>query len=201
MTKPRHNKLLQAVETYLNVNQETTGIVRVKHGAQFSNGAAIFGWFLTLFLILVVIFLLIENSHFSALVALMSCVPITAYILDFQGFEIDSENGKIRNYKSFLGIRSGEWLPLCDFNRLKIYQDSILEGRELASGASFSSSNAYDTHNFFTLYLISDDAKHLIKLYENQSVTRVRIFAAKFASLSQLEFIERISKRKPEVIR
>lgn len=39
------------------------------------------------------------------------------------------------------------------------------------------------------------------KLYENKSVTSVKILAENFAEISGLEYLEQIERRKPEIIR
>lgn len=118
--------------------------------------------------------------------------------MDYQGVEFDFKNGKVRNYKSFLGIRFGYWYILKNFTRIKIYQDSLSINR--AMGSASSSSRAFDTHHYYGLYLIDDDGNPLIKLYEDESVTKVKILAAKFSKISELEFIEKINRKTTEAI-
>ncbi|GEM_PF-2814400 len=193
-------KKLLAVKTFLKHSELSNGIIRVSHGAQFSRGGMIGGWFLMMFILLVSVVFIIQDMLFYALPLILICIPIAAYIADYRGIEIDTNNGKVRSYESFLGYRMGSWYYLKNFNRLKISTDTILEKRALSVDATHRSSTAYDSHRFYTLYLVNDDSDRFIKIYENQSITRVKNFADKFAGMSELEVIKRIGKGETEVI-
>lgn len=201
MDKTFNNKLLTAINSYLKPKKLPNGIVRISHGAQFSRSGAIAGWFLMLILLIIGIVSLLNGGIIISIVLFFICSIIVAYIMDFKGIEIDTNNGKIRNYDSFMGHRSGVWYLLENFNQLKIYEDTFLEKRELDSGSTYSSANSYDTHRFYTLALLNDDQNRFIKLFEDQSVTIVRIFAAKFAKVSELTLIEKIDRNEFDIIK
>jgi hypothetical protein len=201
MNEDHLSRIQIAISKFFKVKNLVNGVIRVSHGAQFSNSGSIFGFFLTLFLILIAIVFIIQGSYTISLIICLICPIIIGYILDFQGMEIDTVNVRIRNYRSFLGFRSGQWLNLNDFNKLMIYHDSILEKRSMDGGSNYSSSRIFDTHNFYTLYLVDYNEKHHIKLHEDESITRIRIFATKFSELSKLHYYyNNIVNNKPDVI-
>lgn len=192
---PTNNMLINAIDQFLNPKKTASGIIRVSHGAQFSNGGAIGGWFFMLFLLLIAVILIIQGLFLFSIPIFLFCPFIVAYIMAFQGIEIDINNGKLRNYSSFLGYRSGVWYYLKNFNHIKIYQESFTESRIMESGANYSSYTARDTHYFYTLYLINGEHDRFIKLYENESVTRVKSLAIKFSKVAQLDYIEKIDRK------
>ena len=104
-----YNKLIEAVDRFLKPKRSSSGIIRVSHGAQFSIGGAIGGWFFMMFLLLIAIVLIIQDLFLFSIPIILFCPFIVAYIMDFQGIEFDPKNGKIRNYDSFMGYRSGVW--------------------------------------------------------------------------------------------
>lgn len=194
-------KFLAAINSLLRPKKIQSELIRIQHGAQFSKDGITFGWLLIVLLIIIAIFLIINGVVLISIPLILICIPIVAYFMDYQGIEIDSKKGKIRNYCSFLGKRTGKWHDLKDFNRLKIYQDSIIEGKMMATGSTYSSSRSdFDTHHFYALYIINDDGDQFVKLYEDESITRVRRFASRIVEMSDLVFIESINKRPPEII-
>lgn len=194
------NNTREAISTFFTFKEVGNGISRLSHGAQFSNIGSVVGFFVTIVLLIIAVLAIINESYVIAVLILPLCVVLVAYLMDFQGIEIDSKQSKIRNYRSFLGIRLGTWRNLAEFKELVISQDSLLERRTLAASASYSSSRKYDTHRFYTLYLVDATRKNFIPLRQDDSVTRIRILAEKFSQFSQLSLHEQTVLKKSDVV-
>ncbi len=192
MDEIRQNNLRDAFCQFLNPTINSNGILRVTHGPNFSRFGSYFVWFLLLFFLISVGVFALQHKYFISLSLILVSLVTIIYIIDLRGIEFDTKLGKIRSYSSFGGIRTGVWHPINNFKLLKIYEDTILEKREISSG--------YDTHRFYSLYLINDDKNCLIKLHEHTSITQLRIFSSKFSQVSGLEFLTKIEKRNPEII-
>lgn len=201
MDETLYQNLNTAIGRFLKPKIKNSGIVRVTHGAQFSRKGAVFGWFLLMFFLIVGVLMFVQGFLLNGILIFFLCGILVTYILDYKGIEFDFKNGKVRKYNSYMGFRSGCWYFLKNFNYLKIYEDSILEKRALNRGTTYGSFNSYDTHRFYSLFLINDIEDCFIKLYENESVTRVKILAVNFAEISGLEYIEKIERRRPEIVR
>ncbi len=200
-TEAHSNKLLTAFDAFLKPKKMSNGIVRVSQGAQFSRIGAVAGWFIMMFLLLIAIVLIVQGMFLSSIPIFLICFLMIVYIMDYQGIEIHPSKGKIRSYTSFLGAHFGDWYLVENFNRLIIYQDTLLQSRMMNSGSTYAANHSFDTNRFYVLYMISDDGNQLIKLYEDESVTKVKIAGANFSSVSELELVEQITKRKPDIIR
>jgi hypothetical protein len=200
MDKDHLDRIVQAITENFEVKNLKHGLLRLSHGAQLSNAGSVFGFFLTLFLLIIPAVEIVQGSYVASVYILPLCVLIVAYILDYRGVEIDTQKGKVRSYKSFLGFRSGEWFNTDYFNQLRICQDSILEGRTLGGGSTYSSSRSFDTHKFYTLYLVDGNERHFIKLHEEESVTRVRILGSRVSERSRIPLNQNIVRKKSEVI-
>ncbi len=133
---------------FFKLKQAKTGLVRLSHGAQFSNVGSTLGFIGSLFLLLAGVVFIIQGAYLISVIMLLICIAVLGYVLDFQGIEIDTDKGNIRNYRSFLGLRSGDWHNINNFNQLQICQDSVLEKRAIAGGSTYSSSKSFDNHNF-----------------------------------------------------
>ncbi len=201
MDETLYQNLNTAIGRFLKPKIKNSGIVRVNHGAQFSRKGAVVGWFLLLFFLIVGVLMFVQGFLLNGIIIFFLCGIFVTYILDFKGIEFDFKNGKVRKYNSYMGFRSGRWHLLKNFKYLKIYEDSILEKRALDRGTTYGTFNIYDTHHFYTLFLISDIENCFIKLYENVSVSRVKILAENFAEISGLEYSDNIERRRPEIIR
>lgn len=182
------------------MKQASAGLFRLSHGAQFSNPGGPYGFIVLLFLIVAAIVMLFQGAYIVGLILLPVCAFVVGYVMDNQGIEVDTKNGKVRNYRSFLGLRSGDWIDLNRFNQLHICQDSILEKRTMPGGSTYSSSRKFDQHDFYTLYLTDSNEEHFIKLREEESVARVKMIASKFSELSKLRLNSSIKQRKPDVV-
>mgnify|MGYP000013900262 CR=1 FL=1 len=194
------DRIQKALTYYFKTKRLPNGVIRLSHGANFSKAGSIFAFFLTLFFILISIVYIIHGYYVFCVISLPICTLLIAYILNLEGIEIDTNDGKIRNYKSFLGVRSGDWMDIKNFNQLRICQDSILERRRIDRGSTYSSFRSFDNHKFYTLYLVDMSEKHFIKLNEDESVTRVRVLANKFSQLSKVPLNENIMIQKAEVV-
>lgn len=190
----------KALKTCFDTRITREGHIRISHGAQFSRVGAALSWFLMVFLILIVVALFINGYYLPAILLIVGCVLIAAYILDFQGAEFDMAHAKVRNYQSFLGVRSGEWHSLKELRNLKIIQESILEPRRMDGGTAGSPRRGHDTYFFYTLFLSGRDGKILIRLFEDENVVSVKQLATLFAEKAQLEFQPNPERRKPERI-
>lgn len=195
-----NEKFQTAIETLLQPEKLPNGILRIKQGAQFSRFGAVAGWFFTMVLLITAIVFSVQGRLLMSAPLYLMCILIIAFILDLQGMELHPSNGTIRTYKSFLGYRSGRWHPVADFTHIRIFEDKIHEGRALSSGSTYNSYRSYDTHKFYGAYLVSRNKNAYIRLFEDESVTRAKIFAAKFAEISSLDYAERIGRGETDVI-
>lgn len=194
------NTLLQtAIETLLQPQKLPNGILRVKHGAQFSRFGSVAGWFVTMVLLIIAIVFNVQGILFASFPIYIACVLILAFVLDYQGIELNVALGKIRTYRSFLGYRYGKWYSLEQFTQIKILEDNIFEERALGSEAG--SSRAYDNHKYYGAYLLNNDRNCFIKLFENESITKSRLFAGKFAEISGLMYDDRPGRGETTFIR
>ena len=185
---------------FFRMKSAGTALVRLSHGAQFSNAGSTLGFIVSLFLVLGGIVSIVQGAFIVALILFLACAGVLGYVLDFQGIEMNTTKGNVRNYRSFLGLRSGDWHNLNDFNHLRICQDAILEKRTSAGGTTYSSSKSFDRHNFYTLYLVDKKEERFIKLREEESVAKIKMIASKFSELSKVPFNQSIRRRKPEVV-
>ena len=188
-----------AVETLLQPLQFPDGLLRVKHGAQFSRFGGVAGWFVALALLIIAIVWNVQGALFVAFPLYAVCFLIIAFIADYQGIELNKIDGKIRSYRSFLGYHYGEWQLLEKFTHIKIREDNMYEERVLGSEAG--SSRRFDNHKYYGAYLVDKDRNNFIKLYENESVTKTRLFAGKFAEISGLHYDERPARGETSIIR
>lgn len=195
-----HTKSIETVITnFFKAKSAERGILRLSHGPQFANPGGTLGFFVSMILLLISVVSFIQGSFITGLVLLTVCMLVVGYFLDFQGIEIDTRNGKIRNYGSFWGLRSGEWYITEQFDQLRICQNSLLEKRALNGGSTYASSRRYDNHKFYTLYLVNN-GKQFIKLHEDESIAKVRQLATKFSEFSNLYLHPSVTRRKPEII-
>jgi hypothetical protein len=176
------------------------GIVRLSHGPQFSNAGSTFGFIFLLFLILIMVVSMVQGSYLMGLVLLPVCVCVVGYVLGYEGVEVDTRKMVIRQYRSFLGLRSGEWRSLTGFNSLRVCQDAILEKRSLDSGTSYATSRDFDRHVFYSLCIVNREEKLFIKLYEDENMLRISSIAENFSELSQLPLESSIVSRQPDVV-
>ncbi|MFK7787410.1 MAG: hypothetical protein AB8B56_19960 [Crocinitomicaceae bacterium] len=200
MSNNYSSRTQRALVDFFRMKQASSTLFRLSHGAQFSNPGGPYGFIVLLFLIVIAIVMFFQGSYVIGLVLLPICAFVVGFVMDTQGIEVDTQNGKVRNYRSFLGIRSGDWQDLNLFNQLHICQDSILEKRTMSGGSTYSSSRKYDQHNFYTLYLTDAKEKHFIKLREEESVARIKMIASKFSELTKLRLNSSIKKRQPDVV-
>lgn len=188
-----------AIETLLLPQQASDGILRVKHGAQFSRFGGVAGWFLALALLIIAIVSNVHGALFVAIPLYVFCFLIIALIADYQGIELNMNERKIRSYRSFLGYRSGEWHSQEKFTHIKILEDNIFEERALRSEVGYF--RRFDNHKYYGAYLVDKDRNNFIKLYENESVTKTRLFAGKFAEISGLNYDEQPARGETSIIR
>ena len=110
-------KLVQTLNLYLKSKTDSKGIFRYSRGPQFGN----IGFLFTLVLMFTFILLInqiVYANFLSASVLLLINLFLLSLIGNVQGFEIDVNSNKIRNYKQLLTFRYGEWSNLDDFKLL-----------------------------------------------------------------------------------
>jgi hypothetical protein len=200
MTETRYSSLKFALETFFNAKRLTNGQLQISHGAQFSRKGGVFGWFILLLLLIVGIVFMTQGSQLEGILFIVSALLILVYIIDIQGISFDFSAGKARSYRAFMGLHLGTWYTLAEPWHLKILEDTILEGRALSSGNSYQSGRSYDSHHFYTLYLVLETNKTYLKLYEDESITKVRHFAQKFSDASQIPYNAMILKGNIDLV-
>lgn len=192
--------LLSAFRKNFKTKETEVGMLRLPHGAQFSNRGGIVGFFLAIFLLVISISLMVQSSFLLGFVFLLFCLPIIAFVADLRGIEIDLKKEKIRSYRSFWGYRYGTWLDLKGFTTLVIQQDSTLEKRAIPKGHTYADSRAFDTHFHYTLSLADENKRIILKVWEEENIHRIKQLAHSFSQDSQLPLQQDIKRNKAVVI-
>lgn len=200
MTETPFSSLQHALESLFKTKRLTNGQLQISHGAQFSRKGGVFGWFVMMLLLIFVIVFILQNAIWQASFSFMFVILLFSFIVDVQGIEFDFTQHKARRYRSFLSFHYGRWQLLDKPWHLKILEDTILEGRTLSSGNSYQSRRSYDSHHFYTLYLVLETNKIYLKLYEDESITKVRHFAQKFSDKSQIPYNVTIQKGNIDLV-
>ncbi|GAB5417449.1 MAG: hypothetical protein Crog4KO_30310 [Crocinitomicaceae bacterium] len=183
----------RTLEAMFKQKTSTSGIFRVSRGMQFERTAAPYLFFGVIGLLTFSIVLMINSSLLLGLLILPLCIPILAYIIDIQGFEVDFKNGKIRKYRSFLGIHSGDWMDLAAFDSVRVYQHQLKtqRGKFIRRGTK-----AYDTHAYYYVRLVSPGLTQSISLLELDNYNRAKHQAEKVAHAARLIMIDKPAKLK-----
>ncbi len=171
-------------------------MIKVSRGPQFGKFGATFIFFISMFILILAVMSILENQLMNGFILIGVTIVLIGYLLDFRGFEIDFDNKRIRNYKSFLGLRYGDWFNLEEFNTLQIFNQNLLESRSI--GSSGYGGKEYDTHHFYTIILFNRKKDKMIPIYESNNYPKAMRFAEKLASLSGLFLIQTVGKSKNE---
>lgn len=172
-------------------------MLRLNQGMQFDRPGGPY-LVLVVMVILVASISLIFNGNFIVGLAILPLlVPISAYIMDIQGIEVDFKNGKIRKYRSFLGIRTGNWHDLGAFDSVRVYQHKLKTRRGLVGSMT---GKKYDTDAFYYVRLVSLGLNKSISLLELDDYNRAKYQAEKVARHSRLIFIEKPARLKTIVV-
>lgn len=174
-----------------------SGLLRVSRGMQFDRAGVKYVSFLVMFLFVFSIITMINGSLVVGYLLVLPIPFLIAYVLDIRGFEIDFKNDKIRKYQSFLGLRSGDWMPLSAFDSVRVYQETLKtqRGKFIRTGPK-----TYDTHEYYYVRLVSPGLKKSISLLELDNYGRAKYQADKISKHARLIFIEKPAKLKGEKV-
>jgi len=187
----------RTLEAVYKKSTTKAGLFRVSQGMQFDRPGVKYVWLLVMLLFIFSIVTMLNTSVLAGYIMVLPIPFLIGYILDIRGFEIDFKNDKIRKYKSFLGIRSGEWMPLSAFDSVRVYQD-ILEtqrGKFIRRGPK-----SYDTHEYYYVRIVSPGLSKSISLLELDNYGRAKFQAEKIAKHARLIFIEQPAKLKGDKV-
>lgn len=191
------SNIQRTLEAMFKKKTSASGILKINRGMQFDRPGAKFVWLLMMFVLIGSIMAFINGMILTALLLLPLLAPIAAYIIDIQGFEVDFKNDRIRHYRWFLGLHSGEWLPLSAFDSIRVYQHQLKTRRGLIGRAA---GKKYDTNAYYYVRLVSPGLKKSISLLELDNYSRAKYHAEKFARHARLVFIEKPARLKTVVI-
>ncbi|MCR9170921.1 MAG: hypothetical protein NXI10_00400 [bacterium] len=192
-----YQNIQRTLEAMFKKQTPKSGMLRLNQGMQFDRPGGPY-LVLVVMVILVASISLIFNGNFIVGLAILPLlVPISAYIMDIQGIEVDFKNGKIRKYRSFLGIRTGNWHDLGAFDSVRVYQHKLKTRRGLVGSMT---GKKYDTDAFYYVRLVSLGLNKSISLLELDDYNRAKYQAEKVARHSRLIFIEKPARLKTIVV-
>lgn len=180
-------KLKNALEQIFKIKAQTNEILLINRGPQFSRIGAVLGWFVLVFLLFLIIYWMVFHYLLLSLFCFLIGVPIFSFVIDVQGVEFDFAHQKVRTYRSFLLHRSGEWMPLKGFHKIRVLQDTFVQ-----ANSGRGSSRKGESFFYYGLYLIND-RKQFICLMEHESVTRVKRYAEALMVLTDLDWDDKVS--------
>ena len=170
---------------------------RLNQGMQFDRPGSQFLVLGFMLVLVTSIMLIIQGSFLIGLLLLPVLVPLAAYIVDIQGIEVDFKNGKIRKYRSFLGIRTGEWLDLGAFDSVRVYQHQLKMQR---SRLNRLRPKKFDTEAYYYVRLVSPGMNKSISLLELPEYNRAKYQAEKVAQHARLIFIDKPARLKADKV-
>ena len=131
--------------------------------------------------------------------------------LDYQGIEIDLENGRVRKYKSYLGWRRGEWISLDPFDEIELkwarlrYRSGGSMPVMRATGAALSMRQG-KTSDVYVIYLVDFLNGHRYDLADFSTYKGAKKFMHKYAKKLNLRpndtykvLQEKAMKRRNEI--
>lgn len=182
-----YDNVFNGIQKLFKAERLQNGIIYISHGAQFSRAGVVGAWFIMLSLLTISIVMAVHNQFVITVLTLIPVVLILAYVMDYQGVEFDTNNKQVRNYRSYLGYKMGDWYDLEKFNQLTINQETVSEYIHDVGNRN------YVTHHFYFLYLVNNENNLSIKLYEDRSITKMKLIAIKFSEISGLTFFDKNS--------
>ena len=193
-----HNQNIQrTLEAMFKKQTPASGILRLNRGMQFDRPGAPYLVLLIMAIVVVSISLMINNNLILGLSLLPILAPIAAYIIDLQGIEVDFKHGKIRKYRSFLGIRTGEWLDLGAFDSVRVYQHQLKMQR---SAMNRFRPKKFNSEAYYYVRLVSPGLNKSISLLELTEYNKAKYQAEKVAKHSRLIFIEKPARLKEDIV-
>lgn len=187
----------RTLEAMFKKTTSASGLFQITQGMQFGRKGGQYLVFAVMGVLIFSITIMINNSLLVGLLLLPLCVPLIAYIIDIQGFEIDFTKGKIRKYRSFLGLRSGDWMDLAAFDSVRVYQHELKtqRGKFIRRGPK-----TYDTHSYYYVRLVSPGLTKSISLLELDNYGRAKSQAEQVARAARLIMIEKPAKLKEDKV-
>ena len=185
----------RTLEAMFRQKPNTAGLLRLKKGMQFGRTIAPYVFIVLVAILSASILTMISSSFIVGLLLLPICIPLVAYIIDLQGIEVDFKNEKIRKYRSFLGLRTGDWWDLSAFDSVRVYQHELKtqKGKFIRRGPK-----KYDTYAFYYVRLVSPGLTKSISILELDNYHRAKEQAEKVARAARLIMIEKPAKLKED---
>lgn len=185
----------RTLEAMFHTKTPASGIFRKKLGMQFDRPGAKFVGLAIMFVFVGAIFAFISTQWILGAVLLVATPVLVAYVIDLRGLEIDFKNEKIRRYQSFLGMTTGEWMPLSAFDSVRVYQHQLKtqKGKFINRGPK-----KYDTHAYYYVRLVSPGLNTSVSLLELNNYQRAKEHAEKVARAARLRLIEKPAKLKED---
>jgi hypothetical protein len=166
--------------------------VRISHGPRFSGILSTIGLFAALTCLGLTIYSINEGDIISAAAYALFTVACVAVFLDFRGVEIDFNHRKIRQYRSFLGLRTGTWESVDDFDKITLTWYRI---RGLSATARISQSwNSSSSDSYFVL-LETADGKNPFEIGEYASHRAAQKVMRQMAKQLSLPHVDAYQKK------
>ena len=137
--------------------------IKHSHGPRFKSKGGILCFFIAIGVLVGVIVNGLNRDYYSASGLLFLFILLIVYALDIRGIQMDSSSKRIREYKSFMGIRYGEWFLLKDFTIIYLTNDFVTEKYSFGNIHSDKSSV---THHYYILLLVNVNTLKSIFLAE-----------------------------------
>ena len=191
------DNIKRTLEAMFGQKTSQSGIFRKTQGMQFARPGASYLMIGLIFALVAAIFALFKGEIVLGLILLVVAPFLAAYIIDLQGFEVDFKNDKIRKYRSFLGILSGDWMPLSSFDSVRVYQHQLKTQRGVFSKMA---RKERDTHTYYYVRIVSPGLKKSISLLELADYSRAKNQAEKVAHAARLRYIEKPARLKEDTV-
>ncbi|XOV65943.1 MAG: hypothetical protein ACFHU9_09930 [Fluviicola sp.] len=192
-----HQNIQRTLEVMFKKQTPSSGLLRLNQGMQFDRPGGPYLIIAVMVIFVLSINFMIYDNWILGLILLPLIVPIAAYIMDIQGIEVDFKNGKIRKYRSFLGIRSGEWMELGAFDSVRVYQHQLKMKR---SPLNRLRPRKFDTEAYYYVRLVSRGLNKSISLLELPEYGRAKYQAEKVAQHARLIYIEKPARLKEDKV-
>lgn len=192
-----HQNIQRTLEAMFKKQTPGSGLLRLNQGMQFDRPGGPYLVFGVMAVLIISISMMIQGNFIIGAAILPLLLPIAAYIMDIQGIEVDFKNGKIRKYRSFLGIRTGEWMELGAFDSVRVYQHQLKMKR---SAMDKLRPRKFDTEAYYYVRLVSRGLNKSISLLELPEYNRAKYQAEKVAQHARLIFIEKPAKLKEDKV-
>lgn len=186
----------RTLEAMFKKTTAASGLFRINQGMQFGRKAGPYLVFAVMAVLVISITTMINASLLGGLLLLPLIAPLIGYIIDIQGIEVDFKNGKIRKYRSFLGLHSGEWLDLDAFDSVRVYQHELKTQRSRFQRGP----RTYDSHAYYYVRLVSPGLNKSISLLELDNYSRAKNQAEKVANAARLIMIDKPAKLKADKV-